>query len=124
MCLIAFATKDRSQVPNKLLEIAHDNNSDGWGIMFPQNGVVTYQKAGGIEGGSHPAFMRAWRDAPLRTPIAAHFRFATAGACNKDMAHPFEVIAPERGEVQARGPRDELATRQSCAPAARGVDDA
>ena len=43
-----------------------------------------------------------------------------------DPAHPVEVIAPERREIQFRGTSDELAAeqRRSAAPAAHRGDDA
>ena len=44
----------------------------------------------------------------------------------RDVSRPREVIVPERGEVQLRGPGHQFPTRQWCpaAPTAHGVDDA
>ncbi len=93
MCLIAFAPKDRSQIPGIHLERAHARNDDGWGIMFPDAGRVRIVR----EVSDHAAFLAAWRAAPLKTPIAAHFRFGTSGSMTAMMAHPFPILEDEDG---------------------------
>jgi hypothetical protein len=93
MCLIAFAQKDRSQIPGIHLMRAHARNDDGWGIMFPENGHVRIVR----DTTGHSAFRTAWKQTPLRTPIAAHFRFGTSGGRHVNMAHPFAVLKDEVG---------------------------
>jgi hypothetical protein len=89
MCLIAYAPKDRSQVPSQYIERAQKRNHDGFGIMYPSGDKVTFVKSASSQ---LEDFKAEWRKVPNRTPVAAHFRFATHGAKNLAMAHPFEVI--------------------------------
>lgn len=93
MCLIAYASKDRSQIPNVNLMRAHHRNDDAWGIMFPQSGRVQIVK----DTTGHPQFLEAWKRTPLKTPIAAHFRYGTSGSMGPQMAHPFPVIEDASG---------------------------
>jgi hypothetical protein len=97
MCLIAFAQKDRSQIPGVHLLRAHARNDDGWGIMFPEDGHVRIMR----DTTGHNCFRTAWKQTPLRTPIAAHFRYGTSGIRHASMAHPFPVLKDEDGVTLA-----------------------
>jgi hypothetical protein len=93
MCLIAFANRDRSQIPSIHLERAHARNPDAWGIMFPDCGRVRLHR----DVSDHAAFQAAWKRSPLRTPIAAHFRYGTSGSMSAVMAHPFPLLEDDAG---------------------------
>lgn len=88
MCLIVINPEGKD-IPHDLIEAAHINNSDGFGLMRlgRKNRIVTakvmpnsaqdcidlYEKHKGV-------------------PIALHFRLATVGSKNKEMCHPFQVL--------------------------------
>ena len=96
MCLIAVASKDRSQIPSVNLENAHRRNSDAWGVMYPKgDGTLVLLK----DVSDHAAFRKHWLDVPTGRPVAAHFRFATHGAKDLGMAHPFPLLVDENGDV-------------------------
>lgn len=97
MCLIAYASKDHSQIPAAHLLNGHARNDDAWGIMFPEAGRVRIIR----ETSTHAAFKTAWNSVPTKTPSAAHFRYGTSGSMAADMAHPFPILEDARGVTLA-----------------------
>ena len=115
MCLIAYAPKDKTQIPSDHLKNGHARNDDAWGIMFPHDGRLVLLR----DTTGHSEFKNAWKGAPKRTPIAAHFRYGTSGAMTVDMAHPFPVL----GDID----HPDLAVMHngvlSCVAAEKGLSD-
>jgi hypothetical protein len=97
MCLIAYADKDRNQIPEIHLARAHARNDDSWGIMFPEDGHVRLIR----DVSDHAAFLAVWNRMPRDTPIAVHFRYGTSGSMSAEMAHPFPVLEDEGGVTLA-----------------------
>src|SRR4029077_325115 len=92
MCLIAYAPKDKSQLPRAHLVNAYNRNDDAWGIMRPgADGKLFIKKD--ITG--FQAFESHWKEVPNKTPVCVHFRFATAGSNGVEMAHPFLILTME-----------------------------
>lgn len=97
MCLIAYAPKDRTQIPSAHLENAHWRNDDAWGIVFPENGRLRLLR----DTTNHAEFRKHWLTVPVKTPVAAHFRYGTSGSMKADMAHPFPILEDEKGVILA-----------------------
>jgi hypothetical protein len=97
MCLIAYADKDRGQIPSIHLARAHARNDDAWGIMVPDTGHVRLIR----DVSDHAAFLAVWDQMPRDTPIAVHFRYGTSGSMSVAMAHPFPVLEDEDGVTLA-----------------------
>ncbi len=97
MCLIAYADKDRGQIPEIHLARAHARNDDAWGIMFAEAGHVRLVR----DVSDHAAFLAAWDRTPRDTPIAVHFRYGTSGSMSAAMAHPFPVLEDSNGVTLA-----------------------
>jgi hypothetical protein len=93
MCLMTMR-EPGMVIPELYLQNAASQNSDGWGVMFARDGRVEITKAKA----GFSAFKRAWAKVPEDAPAAAHFRFATSGAKNDKLCHPFKILkARENG---------------------------
>lgn len=96
MCLIAFSKDGKSKIPMDNMEFAQRRNSDGWGIMFAQNGRLAFIK----ENTSFKQFRDIWETMiPDNVPVGVHFRMATSGAKNDEMCHPFRILNKEQDEM-------------------------
>jgi hypothetical protein len=95
MCLI-IQTNEPKKVDIDLMECAYQNNSDGFGVMFYNNGKVHTHK---IVPKSFKDINKVWdiyKD--LDTPMGIHFRFTTEGETTRSLSHPFQVLnAKEHG---------------------------
>ena len=95
MCLI-IQTNNPKKVDIDLMECAYENNSDGFGVMFYNNGKVHTHK---IVPKSFKDINKVWdiyKD--LDTPMGIHFRFTTEGETTRSLSHPFQVLnAKEHG---------------------------
>ena len=95
MCLI-IQTNEPKKVDIDLMECAYQNNSDGFGVMFYNNGKVHTHK---IVPKSFKDINKVWdiyKD--LDTPMGIHFRFTTEGETTRSLSHPFQVLnAREHG---------------------------
>jgi len=95
MCLI-IQTNNPKKVDIDLMECAYENNSDGFGVMFYNNGKVHTHK---IVPKSFKDINKVWdiyKD--LNTPMGIHFRFTTEGETTRSLSHPFQVLnAKEHG---------------------------
>lgn len=90
MCLIIHKPAGVS-VPEEHIYNAWDNNSDGFGAMWVEDGRVRVTQ--GIWGYERIAkFMHAHRN----REIAVHFRYATAGSVTLQNVHPFKVLDYDR----------------------------
>jgi predicted glutamine amidotransferase len=66
---------------------ASENNSDGWGVMFPENGRIrTIHSMSGVE-----ELIRV-TDRLRGVPHSIHFRFRTRGEVGEAQCHPFEIL--------------------------------
>jgi len=89
MCLI-IQTNEPKKVDIDLMECAYQNNSDGFGVMFYNNGKVHTHK---IVPKSFKDINKVWdiyKD--LDTPMGIHFRFTTEGETTRSLSHPFQVL--------------------------------
>lgn len=91
MCLIIYKPADKS-VPADDLKVAFENNSDGYGVMFPSGGVVQVRKAKG----TFEEFLAHYAAVPAGTPLGIHFRWRTSGNVDDANAHPFQVLSKHR----------------------------
>lgn len=91
MCIIIY-TPD-GNIPKKHLHASLENNPDGWGVMYPQDGKVQI-----VQGMVKSEFFYHWKWLrSIKAPKVFHARICTHG--NKDMenCHPFMV--PGHGEL-------------------------
>jgi uncharacterized protein YlzI (FlbEa/FlbD family) len=95
MCLI-IKTDTPKQLSLQLLETAYNNNSDGFGIMFFNQGKLHTQK---IVPKTFKDIEKLWsKYNNLDVPMGLHFRFNTNGDTAKSMSHPFQVLSKEKGD--------------------------
>ena len=92
MCIIAIKKKNIPLPDEKIFKTMFDNNSDGAGFMYNQNGKVIIQK--GYM--TYDNFINALNEVEknintLSTAMIFHFRIATHGAVSKSMCHPFPL---------------------------------
>jgi len=89
MCLIIWNPKGRKLAHESLIA-ASENNSDGWGVMFPENGRIrTIHSMEGV--GALIKLTERLRG----VPHSIHFRFRTRGEVDVKQCHPFEVLNKE-----------------------------
>jgi len=89
MCLIIQTDKPKN-LDLDLMECAYENNSDGFGVMFYNNGKIH----------THKILPKTFDDVrkvfvpyqELNIPMGIHFRFATQGDTTKALSHPFQVL--------------------------------
>ena len=84
MCVIMVV--DDTLPSRKMLSRAEDENSDGAGIAWVQNGVVHWKKGLTAKGVYSIA-----RSVPR--PSVIHFRWSTVGGKNAELCHPFALDA-------------------------------
>tara|TARA_R110000824_G_scaffold22240_6_gene81712 strand:- start:11592 stop:12710 length:1119 start_codon:yes stop_codon:yes gene_type:complete len=95
MCLI-IKTDNPKQLHLGLLETAYLNNSDGFGVMFYNQGKLHTQK---IAPKSFKDIEKLWsKYKDLNVPMGLHFRFNTMGDTSRAMSHPFEVLSKSKGD--------------------------
>ncbi len=91
MCIIIY-TPD-GHIPKKHLKNSLAYNDDGWGVMWPENGVL--QICTGMEAGE---FWKNWKwIGKLRVPKVFHARIGTHGTKDLDNCHPFAI--PSHGQL-------------------------
>ena len=86
MCLIIHKPASLI-VPSQDLWASYESNSDAWGVMYVSKGRVHVQK--GL--GDVTELSGALAEIGNRQCVI-HQRYATHGAKNLDMAHPFEIL--------------------------------
>jgi len=87
MCIIAVQTKGNF-ISKKTLRNCWDNNGDGAGIMYVDNGKIVVKK----ELYNFDKFMQYKRDADkVGGNIVLHFRISTSAGINLANIHPFKV---------------------------------
>ena len=95
MCLI-IKTDTPKQLSLQLLETAYNNNSDGFGVMFFNQGKLHTQK---IVPKTFKDIEKLWsKYNNLDVPMGLHFRFNTNGDTAKSMSHPFQVLSKAKGD--------------------------
>ena len=95
MCLI-IKTDNPKQLQLGLLETAYLNNSDGFGVMFCNQGKLHTQK---IAPKSFKDIEKLWsKYKDLNVPMGLHFRFNTMGDTSRAMSHPFQVLSKSKGD--------------------------
>lgn len=92
MCIIVYKPQGKQLPSTDTLRACWDNNPDGAGIMWAENGHVSIRK-GFME---WPAFLEALDEVTAsidieNSPMALHFRIATHGAVMPGCCHPFAV---------------------------------
>ena len=95
MCLI-IKTDTPKQLSLQLLETAYNNNSDGFGVMFFNQGKLHTQK---IVPKTFKDIEKLWsKYNNLDVPMGLHFRFNTNGDTARSMSHPFQVLSKAKGD--------------------------
>jgi len=90
MCLI-IQTNKPNNLDKDLLECAYENNSDGFGVMFYNNGKIHTHK---IVPKDFSDVEKVWENYKnLKIPMGLHFRFNTIGDTNRSLSHPFQVLS-------------------------------
>ena len=90
MCIIAYKPVGVSFPSKKQFRTMFENNPDGCGYMFADNGKVTIRK-GLME---YDEFKRAFKAdlfGRIDIPVVFHFRIATHGGINRAMTQPFPL---------------------------------
>lgn len=89
MCLI-IKTDNPSQLHSGLLETAYENNPDGFGVMFCNNGKLHTHK---IVPKTFKDIEKLWdKYKNVDSGMGIHFRFNTNGDTNRAMSHPFVEV--------------------------------
>jgi hypothetical protein len=95
MCLI-IKTDTPKQLNLQLLETAYNNNSDGFGVMFCNQGKLHTQK---IVPKTFKDIKKLWsKYNNLNVSMGLHFRFNTNGDTVRTMSHPFQVLSKAKGD--------------------------
>ena len=95
MCLI-IKTDTPKQLSLQLLETAYNNNSDGFGVMFCNQGKLHTQK---IVPKTFKDIEKLWsKYNNLDVPMGLHFRFNTNGDTARSMSHPFQILSQAQGD--------------------------
>ena len=95
MCLI-IKTDTPKQLKLELLETAYNNNSDGFGVMFYNQGKLHTQK---IVPKTFKDIEKLWsKYNNLNVRMGLHFRFNTNGDTARTMSHPFQVLSKAKGD--------------------------
>lgn len=90
MCLIIWKDKGIESVNPDIFTEAYNFNDDGFGLMFPLDGRVEFDRSiGDIK--IIQSLVEAYTTADL--PIAYHMRYGTHGKMNTDNCHPFQVLS-------------------------------
>ena len=91
MCIIVYKPEGSPMPPADTLRRCFEENPDGAGLMWPENGRVMLRK-GFMDWGalSHAISNELPRDA-RELPVALHFRIATHGRVKPGCCHPFAV---------------------------------
>lgn len=93
MCLIV-SSENGKLIDLKDLEIAYDNNPDGAGVMWFEDGRVHQLH-------TVPQSFAEVRDLAYHVagkPHAMHLRYCTRGKVNHDNCHPFTVLSKDQGD--------------------------
>lgn len=116
MCLIAHRPKPGAHIPNEVININRWMNPDGFGLMWRDAELIRYQKYAPDEF----EFFRNQLKALDVTDVeyAAHWRNATAGDHNREMAHPYEytdasgtpIVAMHNGIINIKTSKEESDT--------------
>jgi len=89
MCLIIQTNKPKN-LDLDLMECAYENNSDGFGVMFYNNGKVHTHKIVPKTFADIKKVFVPYQE--LNVPMGIHFRFATQGDTTKSLSHPFQIL--------------------------------
>ncbi len=89
MCIIATKPQE-TNIPKEVLRVCFDNNSDGCGFMFSNNGMLHLRK--GFF--NFDKFWNAYSEAMINynnPTTIIHFRITTHGATDYSNCHPFLI---------------------------------
>lgn len=87
MCIIAIKPEGIS-IPIERLKSCWDNNSDGAGFMYSENGKLNIVK--GLM--TFDSFIKSYDDiSSLNKQVVIHFRYGTHGKICPDLTHPFLI---------------------------------
>ena len=96
MCIICVKNGNK-KIPNQWIKNCWDNNNDGAGVVWLENGVFYFQK--GFE--NYKDFKKFWDRKSSSSKISAfHCRIATHGGVKPLLTHPFYI---DRNENELNG---------------------
>ena len=84
MCIIAYRPENKT-ISTKTLEAMFENNPDGAGFMYSENGKIHLKKGFMTK----EAFLSACAEIPENVPCVYHCRIATHGTVRAGTCHPF-----------------------------------
>jgi hypothetical protein len=88
MCLLVRVAAN-TDFPFDWFEDVHQNNPDGIGIMYVQDGKIVQMKS--LAPFARDAYAFWYNNAPKDTEYAMHFRWKTHGAIDVERVHPYKV---------------------------------
>lgn len=86
MCII-LTCEQNVRPDHELLDVCFNNNPDGAGIMWVEDGMVCTEK--GFD--NLPDLEEAIWDVPLNSRLVIHMRIATSGGIDVGTCHPFPI---------------------------------
>ncbi len=87
MCLLLYKPADVEFTKAEISDF-YSRNSDGFGVMYSENGEVVTHKIVG----SFKQVYKAYQQWAFGRECALHFRMKTHGAIDLDNCHPFKVL--------------------------------
>lgn len=92
MCIIAIKNSGVEFPNDSTIENMWDNNSDGAGLMWAEDGRVKIQK-GFMKYEEFSTFIDQWKKThdTTATPVVFHFRISTHAGVNPQCTHPFPI---------------------------------
>lgn len=87
MCLIIYSRGKGSKIPEQYIRTAYENNPDGFGMMWADDGHVNIVR-GIYDIDQILSMMAAMQD----IPHVVHFRFRTRGKIDESNCHPHRVL--------------------------------
>lgn len=91
MCVICIKKKGVNLPSDEIIKKMWNTNSDGAGVMYPDNGKVHIEKGFfNVE-----KFIERVHELDESNTIIMHFRIATHGGVNAGMTHPFPLTCKE-----------------------------
>lgn len=90
MCIIAYKPQNKKMIKEETLRTMFENNPDGAGFMFLQNGAVHGEK-GFMDYEDFYKALCKYKHLWKKSPFVLHFRISTQAGVNKECTHPFPL---------------------------------
>jgi len=94
MCLIVYKEDETSVFTNRQFKSMISRNTDGFGIMWRENGRIKVERSVG----SPREKFQLWQKYRNIDTYAMHARFTTHGKTNLDNCHPYKILDIDDGD--------------------------